>query len=199
MLSCILLFGAEDDVRDALAGPLVRLLDDVGINIGGGTDLCMSQAFGDRHAVQAVKIQEAGHRMAEFVRVDVRQSVLFGELRHPACEAVWVRWLAVVLDEHIAAVDPAVPVDQALLGVPGAVFPQQLHRFRREFDVAGGAGLGGVLINPAPVGAEQSVVNFDLAVFPVDAVPFETGDLSPPASRNQKEVGGDLPFERLML
>ena len=49
----------------------------MGVNIGSGGNLSMSQPLGDADAVHAVEIQYGGHRVAERMGVDVGQSATF--------------------------------------------------------------------------------------------------------------------------
>lgn len=103
----------------------------MGVNIGGGGNLSVSQAFGNADAVHAVEIQHGGHRVAERMGVDVRQPVADGELFQPVRDRIRVYGLSVVLSKHEVLIAVIFPQPEAFGGLPCSVFSQKLHCFHR--------------------------------------------------------------------
>lgn len=76
----LFLCGPEHHVGKALAGLLVCLPDDVGIDVGGGAHLRVAQALGDGHHVLPLADQDGSHCVPERMGVDVGKVVPHGEL-----------------------------------------------------------------------------------------------------------------------
>ena len=64
---------AENGIRYALCRLGVGLLNEVGIDILCGTDLCVSQSLGDTYGVCTGEVQDRCHTMTELVCVYMRQ------------------------------------------------------------------------------------------------------------------------------
>ena len=115
---------------------LVSFLHDVGVNIGGGADLGVVQAFRDGNAVHTVEVEHGGHSVPECVGVDVGEAVAFAEPVQPCGRAVRVHGLAVVLGEYKALVLVVLPQAKPFLILPCPIFAKEFHGLEREGDKA---------------------------------------------------------------
>lgn len=108
---------------------LVGFLHDVGVNIGGGADLCVAQALRDRHAVHTVEIQHTCHCMSESVGVDVGEVVPLAEPVKPCSNDVRVHGLPAILSKHKALILIVFPQSKPFLILPCPVLAKELHGF----------------------------------------------------------------------
>lgn len=71
----------------------------MGVDVGRGAHLGVSQTLRDGNAVHAVEVEHGGHRVTKIVRVDVRQAVARAELSQPVGHTVRVHGLSGLLSE----------------------------------------------------------------------------------------------------
>lgn len=138
--------------------------------------------------------------MPKGVGIDVRQVVSLGEFAEPCGDGVRDHRRAVFLYEKIVGVLPPVPHFEPKLHICASVFPQQSHRFNRQFDVANGAGcFCRALVDSALGAVEKICVDFDLILLKIHPAPPKSHDLAAAAACDQQQMRDDLPFERLLL
>ena len=70
----------QKDAGQNVGIALVGLLHYMGVNIGRGADLGMTQPFGNAHTVHPIEVQHRGHCMPESMSVNVWESVALAEL-----------------------------------------------------------------------------------------------------------------------
>ena len=95
------LIGIEDKVIESVAGSLVTLCEDMGIDVEGGRGLGVAQPFGDCHDIHPFGDQQRGHRVTEHMRVDVREAMPLGKLGEKVCDAVRVHQLPVLVGGYV--------------------------------------------------------------------------------------------------
>ena len=134
----------------------------MGVNVCGGADFCMAQAFRDGDNIFSAVDQDRGHCMPERMRVNVGEVVPLGKFTEPCGDPVRDHRLPVFLDKQESGILPAVAVLDLELHVPAAVLPEQLHCFSGELDKADGSGFGGVLIDPSLCRIKQIGVNINI-------------------------------------
>lgn len=81
------------------------------------------------------------------MRVHIHKAVARFKALEPTGDAVGIERVAVVADEHIGRIIPAVAHGVAQLFVPRLIRTQHLHGLQRQLHIARGACLGAVLID----------------------------------------------------
>lgn len=107
--------------------------------------------------------------MTESMRIDVRQTVPLGEFLHPACHAVGVHGLTVILAEHKTVVNVVVAELQPLLCLVALPLPEKLHSLNWQTDPADRSlGLGCVLIDSTVGAVQDRVFNVNAIILVVN-------------------------------
>ena len=114
----------QKDIRQDICIALVGLLHYMGVNIGRGADLGVSQPFGNTHTVHHIEVQHRGHCMPEGMSVNVWESAALAELLEIVGYAVRVHGLAVVLGEYEVLILVVLPQSQPFLRLPCPIPPE---------------------------------------------------------------------------
>lgn len=96
----------------------------MGVNIGRGADLGVSQPFGNAHTVHPIEVQHGGHCVPEGMGVNVWEPVALAELLEIVGHAVRVHGLAVVLREYEVLILVVLPQPQPFLCLPCPIPPE---------------------------------------------------------------------------
>ena len=127
---------AQENVPQNVGALLVGCLHHMGINIGGGAYLGVSQPLGNAHTVHAVEVEHGCHCVPECVGVDVGQAVALAELFEIVGHAVRVHGVPIVLGEEKAPVLVVFPQSQPFRCLPCAIPPEQLHGLGGQGNIA---------------------------------------------------------------
>lgn len=129
------LFISQQNLRNALRRSRIRLLQNMTIKIQRRTGLGMPQSSGDREDICAAIDQNAGHRVAEGVGVDMPQPMPPAELIQLAIYAVRMNRASIFSSEYIVCFLPAVSHTGFRPLLIRCILQEKIHRFRRDFDV----------------------------------------------------------------
>lgn len=189
----------EDQIQ-LFSGGCVGGLDGVDIDLARGCRIGVTEAGGDGGDRDAGVDHQRGVGMSEAVDGDVRQIVRTDEVAEPTADGVGVDRRTVRLGEQPVAISPTVTHREPSLCLPTFVLLEQLNRYRRGFDVAGGAVvLRRLGDDPLVRDVQRGALDADDGGLEVDVLPFESAEFLPAHTREHEHLDHRLELHIFAL
>lgn len=160
----------------------------------------MAELTSNGNDIGVVGDQYAGNRMAERMRIDMRQAMPFAEFIEPRGDAVRVHDLSVIpREQETLVILPPITVQLAQLLLFCTIFTQQCDGFGRNWDIARLTRFRCFLINTARLGIAKINLNVKIALIKVNILPLQPHNLAAPRTGDDQQMGNRPPLERFAL